>query len=171
MKRSNKLHPDPLVFNKIHQDLQIISNITVGRITKIQYKKPKKTDPKIKKEQKSPRWRMPDLADRGHQILQKILQKLATVVEHGDAVRRGRSGPRPSGRTAPIRVDNASRDLARTGALGRSAAIGKSSDGRGGVPAVGEEALRRAGWRPVGGPRGRCRGRGEPLPGGGIGRR
>jgi hypothetical protein len=46
-------------------------------------------------------------------------------------------------------VDCTSRDLARTGALGSTAAIGKSADGRGGVPAVGEEALRRAGRRPA----------------------
>jgi hypothetical protein len=72
--------------------------------------------------------------------------------------------------TAPVRVDRTSRDLARMGALGRTAAVGKSADGRGGVLAVGEEALCQAGWRPGGGPRGRCRGRGEPLPGGGIGR-
>jgi hypothetical protein len=44
---------DPLVFNKIHQDLQITSNRTIGRVTKIQYKKLKKIqDPTDKKEQK-----------------------------------------------------------------------------------------------------------------------
>jgi hypothetical protein len=75
-------------------------------------------------------------------------------VELGDAGHRGGARgcwPSWSEWATAVGEDRASRDLARTGALERSAAVKKFAGGRGGAPAVREEAWHWAGRGPGGG--------------------